>query len=180
VLILNQFYVSIVFLGIILILVSLVWIAIDRKSSSDYLKQLDRKKQEVIDIISDVEQILDELNKFSDYVLTQLNSKSDELNQKLRLADEKLKQFENKMSESSNVQLFSQEAGAQEIKEEVIKYEPDIVNESNAENKNRVSLLDKRYKEILDLIDKGLTHAEIAKALSIGKGEVELILEINK
>jgi len=80
----SQFYVSIIFLGIMLITVSIVLIAFDKKKSIDYVNELDSKKQELVGIISDAEQMIEEMNKFSDYIVTQMDFKSDQLSISLK------------------------------------------------------------------------------------------------
>lgn len=83
------FYVSIMFLGIMLILFSLLWIAYDRKKSFDHAMELKDKKEELINIINDAELIVEELNKFSDYVVTKVDEKSKEIVDILKNAEEK-------------------------------------------------------------------------------------------
>jgi len=80
----NQFYVSIIFLGILLIVISLVWIVYDKKQSYDYSKQLDSKRDELVKVITDSEVMLEELNKFSDYIVSQMDLKNEEACESLK------------------------------------------------------------------------------------------------
>lgn len=83
-----NFYVSLVFFGILLILFSLAWIILDKKKAFGFMRSLDEKKQELVEIINDAEQMIEELNKFSDYIVTQMDLKNEELMKKLRIAEE--------------------------------------------------------------------------------------------
>jgi len=199
VLIMNQFYVSIIFLGIILILVSLVAIAFDRKKFNNLSKQLDRKREELISIIADAEQMVEELNKFSDYMITQMNLKNEELSGNLKLVEEKLAQLDTKAHEACGTTACPEVKAvnsASALPSSVLRQlsfegKSDWVIDSlgsvsgpapfgKDENKEKIVPMNTKHKKVLQLADKGLTHTEIARALSMGKGEIQLILELNK
>ncbi len=195
----NQFYVSIIFLGIILTLVSMVWIAYDRKKSYDYEKRIDEKKNELEGIISDAEQMIEELNKFSDYVVTKIDLKNEELSLKLKSLEEYERCSETqaiKQNESAEpirgvtVDLAADEDifafnGRKDSYLDTLKVE-DAVNqaheaqEAQEEEKGKRIPLNGRYKEVLDLAQKGMDHTEIARLLNMGKGEVQLVLGLNR
>ena len=195
----NQFYVSIIFLGIILILVSLAAIAYDRKKSNDRSKQLDRKREELIGIIADAEQMIEELNKFSDYMITQMNLKNEELSSNLKLVEEKLAQLDLKAHEGCETAACAEDKVVNSapalpssvLHQPLFKGKSDLLIDSlgsisgpapfgRGENKEKVVPMNTKHKKVLQLADKGLTHTEIARALSMGKGEIQLILELNK
>ncbi len=79
----NGFYVSFIFLGILLIIVSLICIFLDKKKVFDFTKNFDDKKQELTEIISDAELMIDELNNYSDYIVNQMDLKNEELTRNL-------------------------------------------------------------------------------------------------
>ena len=79
-----QLYVSIIFTGIMLILISLGMIAYDRKKAFDYSTKLENKKDELEVVISDADQIITEMNKFSDYIVTQMEIKNEEMHKNLK------------------------------------------------------------------------------------------------
>ena len=51
----NEFYIGMVLIGMALIIISLFWIISDRKRSFNYLKHMDEKKRDLVNIISDAE-----------------------------------------------------------------------------------------------------------------------------
>jgi len=86
----NGFYVSMIFLGILLVLVSLLFIALDKKKVFNFTKSFDEKKQQITEILDDAEQMIEELNKFSDYIVNQMDLKNEELNKNLKAAEDKV------------------------------------------------------------------------------------------
>lgn len=204
----NQFYVSIIFLGILLIVVSLVWILYDRKRSNDYMKQLDEKKEDLVRVISDSELMLEELNKFSDYVVTQMDLKNEELCARLKFIDERIKQADESIYKQDRVKTVQVEK-IQKIEKVVngsaldvrLKAEPVMVeygselitnsvdsreggveyfHKPQPKVRDKVIPLNSKHKEVIQLAEKGMTDTEIAKKLSMGKGEIQLILGMNK
>ncbi|PYG89849.1 hypothetical protein LY28_00446 [Ruminiclostridium sufflavum DSM 19573] len=74
----EAFYVCIIFLGIILVVGSIFLIIMDRVSGKDFFKEFDRKKDEMFNLIQDSEEMVQELNKMSDYVVTMISEKNQE------------------------------------------------------------------------------------------------------
>ena len=71
-------YVSIIFLGIILVVAALFFIIMDKVNGKDFFKEFDRKKDEMFNLIQDSEEMVQELNKMSDYVVTVIAEKNQE------------------------------------------------------------------------------------------------------
>ncbi len=92
----SGFYVSLIFVGILLVLVSIILILIDKKSVFIFRKTFDDKKQELVEIINDAEQMIDELNRFSDYIVSQIDEKNEELNVSIKGAEEKISALKSK------------------------------------------------------------------------------------
>ncbi len=74
----EAFYVSIIFLGIILVVAALFFIIMDKVNGKDFFKEFDRKKDEMFNLIQDSEEMVQELNKMSDYVVTVIAEKNQE------------------------------------------------------------------------------------------------------
>jgi hypothetical protein len=74
----EAFYVSIIFLGIILVVAALFFIIMDKVNGKDFFKEFDRKKDEMFNLIQDSEEMVQELNKMSDYVVTVIDEKNQE------------------------------------------------------------------------------------------------------
>lgn len=193
-----NYYVSMVFLGILLVAVSLVMVVLDRKKVFSITKSFDEKKQELEEILGDAEQMIEELNRFSDYVVTQMDLKNEELRVNLKNADEELKGLASKAQE---IRLDAA-AVRQELR---IEYKPAAAVNGNpaeampippdvpympdvdmypprlaAKKTDKVIPMKNRYSEVLRLAETGLSELDIARRLYIGKGEVELILGLNK
>jgi DNA-binding NarL/FixJ family response regulator len=170
----NQFYVCIIFIGIMLILVSLGMIAYDRKKGYDNSTKLIDKKEELETIISDADQMINEMNKFSDYIVTQMELKNEEMSTSLKMFEEKYNQLNTRNSQSNMESTVVQPmaVNANSVISQVNKIQHKI-NE-------KVVPINNKYKRVIQLSEKGISNTEIAKSLNMGKGEVQLILEMNK
>lgn len=173
----NQLYVSLIFLGIVLVLFSLIWIIYDRKRSHNYEKRLDEKKEELIGVIDDAGNMIEEMNKFSDYIVNQMDLKSEEMWNNLRMAEKQI--------EALNRGIQSSIQSIQEIKPVSIRKAAggEGINESSgteARNHEKVIPLNSKYRNVVNLAERGMNSTDIAKQLNMGKGEVQLILELNK
>lgn len=92
----DGFYVSLVFLGVLLVIFSLICIFIDKRKVFNFTKNYEEKKQQLVEIINDAEQMINELNKFSDYIVNRIDLKNEELNKNLKLAEERLSNISNR------------------------------------------------------------------------------------
>jgi len=192
----NGFYVSLIFMGIIIIVFALVWIAYDKKKSYDYSKQLDDKSIELVGIIKDAEQMINELNKFSDYIVTQIDLKNQELAADIKKVDERISQLNNISKSIDNVvngnnmpgmgmsfEIPTLERGSDTVGD---KINTDNSNSNQFQHKHKTRSGDKiipinnKCDEVLQLAAEGLDETEIARKLNIGKGEIQLILGINR
>lgn len=162
----NQFYLGTSILGILLILGAILLIMMDKKKSLDYALRVEEEKNELIKVVADSEQMLEELNRFSDYVINQVEKKSSQLEALLHQCDETL----------SKPVAEVQRVNSVEVKEAVAPAAPDQMMGSE---QRKSEAQNNRHKEVLELIEKGMSDAEIAKALNMGKGEVQLILGMN-
>lgn len=200
----HQFYVSIIFLGITLIVLTLVWIMFDKKKSQDYFQQLEEKKADLLEIITDAEQMVEELNKFSDYIVTQMDLKNEEINANLKSLEERIVKVSEKVQEKNEIRHISNEkvvngdSFAFQMKPEVPLFnfnsELSIENirlatpnaaysngfKASARTSEKVIHLNSKHKEVLMLADRGLSETDIAKKLNLGRGEIQLIMQMNK
>lgn len=204
----NQFFISLIVLGIVLIIVALVGIAYDRKKSRDAFESIDAKRDELTGIVNDAELMIDELNRFSDYIVTQMDIKNEEMNNILKSVEERIGNIKGRLNESAEtvqipvdmvvngngsdvlvkgkIEKIQQEI--EEPEEAVVKQEMKITNNRSAISsykiqsnyKNNVIPINSKYAEVLMLSEEGLSEIEIAKKLGMGKGEVELVLGMNK
>ena len=77
----EAFYVCMIFLGSILVLVSLFFSIMDKVNGKDFFTEFDRKKDEMFTLIAEAEEMIQELNKMSDYVISTISDKNEELMQ---------------------------------------------------------------------------------------------------
>ena len=178
----NGFYVSFVFLGVLLVAFSLVWIFLDKKKAFNFVKSFDKKKQELIEIISDAEEMIEELNKFSEYIVHTMDLKNEELNKNLKIAEKKV----NSLSERANVtcnensEMKPQESRESLVHREVVSNTDNDIAVALAKKIDNVIPIKNKYSEVIRLSKEGMKSLEIAKKLDMGKGETELILGIRK
>jgi FtsZ-interacting cell division protein ZipA len=97
----NQFFISLILLGIILIIAALIGIAYDRKKSRDHLEGLEQKKNELSSIVDDADQMIDELNRLSDYVVTQMDSKNEEMSNILKDVETRIGNIKTRLNDNS-------------------------------------------------------------------------------
>ncbi|MCR4434469.1 MAG: hypothetical protein QHH06_00905 [Clostridiales bacterium] len=213
----NQFYMSIILLGMALVVTTFVWIIYDKKKSLDYVKKVDEKREELINIISDSEQMIDELNKFSDYIVNQVDLKKEELCLCLQNISQQVEQVKAKTDKSETGQPVPIEKAAIESAEDICgdgaeilpSKKSDLIIENMelreeaaarvkryrlhtgakvkvvpAEKKiiaaEKIIPINSKYKDVIRLANEGLSDTSIAKQLDMGKGEVQLILGINR
>lgn len=254
----GAFYVSIIFVGILLVIGSLIFIAMDKVNGKDYFKEFDRKKEEMFNLIQDSEEMIQELNKMSDYVVTMISEKNQEYFEKVNKGQasnpdpaidfpSKEQVYETQRSNiksvtytpsipvrvnpipsvpvtkvpepvmPDNAETAIREEEASESQEALLPKAPEIVSEivkeaetedfientkttlGNREkhgvntqmsniterlketdaNKTKLVLNNKR-REVLKMIEQGMSNDEIADKLKIGKGEIGLIRGLSK
>ena len=196
------FYSSIIFIGIILIVVSIIWIMFDKKEAYDMELRMDEKKAELLNLIRDAEIMVEELNKFSDYIITVIEEKNSEMDSKFSEADKLINTIKNEMASFSNLQKeiegdvnsididpTLQEDNSIEKNETInINSDEDLTasnsnskdDSSPSKSKDKVVALNSKHNEVLMLAQKGFNETEIARKLNMGKGEIQLILGVNR
>ncbi|MDP4093828.1 MAG: hypothetical protein Q8920_10750 [Bacillota bacterium] len=205
-----NFYASLIFLGIIVVIVALVGVAYDRKKGYNHAKSIDYKKEQLTEIINDAEQMIEELNKFSDYVVTQMDLKNEEMSASLKQVEERFAKAQEKFKESieTNAIPEAKVVNGNTASVPAPGYTVPIVKDEPAEDrlelssegqqlvqggrtklqgskqankiKNNVIPINNKYMEVIRLSEEGFSDIEIAKKLNMGKGEVQLVLDMNK
>ncbi len=202
----GAFYVTIIFLGVILVAVSLFLIIMDRANGKDFFKEFDRKKDEMFGLIQDSEEMIHELNRMSDYVVTVISEKNQEFFKKVKDMDTQDKVEEkpvNKIQQQTQVEepvISTPELSAevdkinQQINQDIQKLtniqsyknmqsgkkqqdEPpnETIETMEEDEKPSKLVLNSRRKQVLQLIEQGLSNDEIAEKMKMGKGEIGLI-----
>ncbi|MGI6669443.1 MAG: DUF6115 domain-containing protein [Acetivibrionales bacterium] len=196
----NGFYVSMIFLGMLFVVFSLVCLFLDKKKVFEFFKSFENKKKELVEIINDAEQMIEELNKFSDYIVNQIDLKNEQLNKSLKDTEAKIHQLSEKAAAiggsasvsidttAINVKRQKAHAGLRAlvsqppIRKVNSKNEMDdsVSNTQETGTKDKVVPFHSKYSEVLRLYREGMGNLDIAKSLNIGKGEVELIVGLRR
>jgi len=204
----EAFYVCIIFLGVLLVFASLFFIVMDRVNGKDFFKEFDRKKDEMFSLIQDSEEMVQELNRMSDYVVTIISEKNqeffnksinfntqessvkleevsvhelkelvDQVQEELLLpSDENTKQ--NEISEAAVPQ--NEEPDVQRLVNTQFTYNKEIYNKDSIDIGKTKLTLNNRRREVLQMIEQGLSNDEISDILKIGKGEIGLIRGLSR
>ena len=135
----------------IFLIISLFCIRSTKKWFRKQLKILEKKKKELDELIYSATDMVHELNNVSDYVVTTVDEKSNQLKEVMSEIDTKIEECK---------LLF-------EGKGKVTNIPKEIVIEKKVSNKTA---------EINTLFNQGTDVTDIAKELGLGKGEVQLIL----
>lgn len=179
--VLNQFHVSIIFIGITIVFTALISIFFDSKRSHDNKKEIEQKKKELTDIISDAEEMVSELNKFSGYIVSQIDIKNNELWESLKNYQCKLEEINQKVFDNPDIVIQSDEAALSEIScSNTIEADNSAIESPSSNTISNAVPAYTKQERILQLAQNGLNAAEIAKKMNIGKGEVQLVLELNR
>ena len=76
--------------GSVVVCIFIMWLLYYRHICKRYIKEMDNKKKELTGIIEDAKDMIEELNRFSDYIVTQMDIKNQGLLTNLKIYDEKL------------------------------------------------------------------------------------------
>jgi mevalonate kinase len=138
----------------ILFLITALWMKSAKNWFRSQKKILDKKKKELDDMILSATDMVHELNNVSDYVVT--------------LIDEKKQDVENTFNE---MELRLEECRSM-FEGKNVKSENTVCLNEIAEAKSKHA----KKQEIDEMFNKGVDVDEIAKKLGVGKGEVQLII----
>jgi hypothetical protein len=125
----DSFFITTIFVGIILIGISFIIAFVDKKIVKKDINKLESKKAELIEIISDAEQMIFELNNFSDYVVEKMENSKDELEKQLNLVAENKKTIKN--SEKVIAEKIKSEVSKSVLNDEVAKKTKKIIESRN-------------------------------------------------
>lgn len=182
----NQFYVSIIFIGIIIITISFIWIILDKRREESSTKLLDDKREQVVLAINDAEEIVLEMDKFADYIAEKIDEDGKKIDLLIKAADERIGILSKCMGDVMPIPAVPNTISI-EKKEEI---EASWINESEekvileiagqaTQSMGKVIPIKSRYSEVLNLWNNGVSEMEIAKKLKMGKGEIQLIVGLN-
>jgi hypothetical protein len=179
------FFTCIIFVGIGLTIFALILMLYEKKRLHDYRGDIKEKKDELIKVIEDAEELIFEMNRFSDYAVTRIEEKNNVLLDAIAEADLKIQKLESVVMEETplnepELALVSayDEASITKILEED---KPDNNEKKSAHvGKGKVLTFDLKRREIIKLAKAGMESTEIARILNCGKGEIELIARMGR
>ena len=179
------FFACIILIGIGITILSLILMLYEKKKLHDYRIDLKNKKDQLINVIEDAEELIDEMNRFSDYAVTQIEEKNNTLLDTISKADLRIQKLDSLSGEDIILNVpepvlaaVYDEASITRILEED---NPNNYNKkSDHQNKGKVLTFDIKRREIIKLAKAGMDSTEIARILNCGKGEIELIARMGR
>lgn len=179
---LQEIYIVLLFIGVLMTFIQLVYLTAGKRGLTKSIKILEEKKEELASLVSDAELMVDELNRISDFIVEKVDAKNGDVEKALKSIDERMLYFKTIEEELKRI--------VSGIKRNRIKQEPRNISifDSNAvpKSKDAAALKEKiiplnaKHSQVMGMAKMGLNDTEIAKNLNIGKGEIELILGLNK
>jgi len=186
----DTFFAGLIMVGISLILISIIMVLWDRKKDAEEKREYISVKNKLEELLEDSGEMVDELNRFSDFILSKIDKKcSDYMKLINSVPDEESDVAEAQeiskktVAETAAAFVPMSMASDPEIREINTVNEAVIFTEeleaaaSSAEESNKGVF--NKHNEVIKLFEEGMSDAEIAKALNIGKGEVQLIVGLN-
>ena len=129
--------------------------------------------------------MLDELNKFSDYMLSHVEERIQDAQTMLIKVDNDIEKKKDLLVENKNIRDFTGVIDSKIVVPFLSKNIECNSNKIRTYSKENISRLkpsentinsNMKSRQIIALSEKGLNEAEIAKKLNIGRGEIQLIL----
>ncbi|NLX63468.1 MAG: hypothetical protein GX022_01610 [Clostridiaceae bacterium] len=179
------FFTCIIFIGIVLTVFSLILMLYEKKRLHDYRSDLKEKKDQLISVIEDAEELIEEMNRFSDYAVTRIEEKNNILMDTIAKADLMIQKLQSTAHDKvlpcepePDKSGVYDECSITKILEED---KQDNENKNSAyQMKGKVLTFDVKRREIIKLARAGLESTEIARILNCGKGEIELIARMGR
>ncbi len=158
-----------------------IWTWIDKRKIKVLLESINNGKDNLKEIIDDAEEMINELNRFSEHIVTRMDIKNTEIWRSMKKLDEKVEQSSRRVRqikmESDRIQSDIKGTLAKtRLAETGIQEENPT--QKNKDTQRKIIPMSGRYREVLNLAANGYSDTEIAKKLSMGKGEIKLVLEL--
>lgn len=173
----TAFFVCIILIGIFITAAAMIWMTVEKKKSRDYRLEMDERSHDLQQMLEDADQLLDELNHFSDFIVNRMEEKQQDVEAVIQKADERLDLFEQLKDIQTDIPQRDEEY-AKGIHEVIAQHKP--VASPPAEKRAKIIPFDEKRHEVIKLHKDGLDSTEIARMLSMGKGEIELISKMGR
>lgn len=196
------YFVAIILFGSFITAIAMVLIVAEKSHERDLRLDVTERRDRLVDVMADAEQLVEELNRFADYSVGVCEQKRQEVVSVLQRADllmsqvsaasaslesslagarivPSLSSVQNVVTQVQETALSSEsQDNGQFLSEEMAPCVPSVQTNNGMLSRGRVLTLDARRSEALRLAKGGMTHAEIARSLHLGKGEIELITRV--
>jgi len=177
-------------LSVFLVIFSLIFLLLFRRWGKREFARIEKKKKELEEILNTADQMIDELNRFSDYVITNLEEKSLTVEKMVFSLENKINHNKEYLENIKPLEIETKEQNIENVKT-IIPFQSRAsaaVNtkwhvNKNIPNENRNIKLkanSSKTAQILQLAEEGLNETEIAKKLNVGRGEIQLVLGMSK
>ncbi|MGI6050046.1 MAG: DUF6115 domain-containing protein, partial [Acetivibrionales bacterium] len=183
------FFTCIILIGSGLVVFSFFLLLYEKKRLHDYRKDLRERKEDIVQIIEDAEELITEINRFSEYTVNQIEEKNQILTNTISDADLRIELLQSNEFIRQNIEP-SYEADVRQESEHIaydaasvsriINEDKSRTEELTAANKGKILTFDIKRREIIKLAKSGLDSTEIARILNCGKGEIELIARMGR
>lgn len=170
------FFTCIILIGSGITIFSLFLMLAEKRRLHDYRGDIKEKKEDLIKVIEDAEELISEMNRYSDYVVTQIEEKHIALSQSISEADltiEFLSLPKNIEAQEKTTPFYDEAVITKILEEEHPNYTEPV-------RKGKVLTFDFKRREIIKLAKSGLDSNEIARQLNCGKDEIELIAKMGR
>ncbi|HYF83024.1 MAG TPA: hypothetical protein VEB00_08360 [Clostridia bacterium] len=155
--------------GIFAVLATITLIFLDKLKGEDIYFNIDVKEQEIKKVIEDADEIISELNYTSEMVVKEIEEKLKSLREEQRnLANAAINNAV--IEKKENVAPFSPIIAVNKKKK--------ITNDDVDKDKGFEEKLNPKQQTVFDYASQGMSITDIAKQMSIGQGEVMLILSL--
>lgn len=177
----SVFFTCIILLGSGLVVFALLWMLAEKRRLYDYREDVKERKEDLIKVIEDAETLIEEMNRFSDYVVTTLEQSHEGLQQTIAAADRRIELLDGQTAMKDIVMTKSPAADAshEDPMKEDEPAKPAIID-LELFKRGKVIPFDVKRREILNLAKSGMDAAQIAKLLNMGRGEIELISRMSR
>jgi DNA-binding NarL/FixJ family response regulator len=175
------FYASMILIGVVCVAVSLFVYILDKKKMVEMIGRIDSKTEALVDTIHDAEQIILEMNQFSDYLLERIDEKVKELENhkdlKFRLAPSGAHSMTENLGDLSAETVAHLEKPRIDLKTKGSDLDfSEIFSSASQKPVEHPEAVPSKYQDVYALKEEGLPEIEIAKELDMGIGAVRLIL----
>lgn len=176
------FFTCIILIGSSVVVFALFLLLAEKRRLYDYRQDAREKKDDLIKVIEDAELLIDEMNKFSDFVVSNLEQKHIALTETIHEADLRIETLNGAVDSLPVAETDPDKNTVRSIRENPVMIDQDIAYSIDSQllKKGKVVPFDVKRREIIKLSKSGLNSTQIARLLNMGKGEIELIAKVGR